>query len=455
MNFKIKIVFSFLAVVLVFGFWSLVSGKSEKDIAFPVAELGNCGNKTECKSYCNEPSNMKACIAFAKEHKLMSGKEAKRAEKVAALEDKKGPGGCQGFEECKSFCDNADNTLTCIEFAKTQGLMDDDELKEAEKVANALRKGAKLPGNCGSKEKCEAYCDDDFHMNECIEFAHTAGFMNDKEYEMAKKTGGKGPGGCRGKSCEKYCDDGAHFEECIAFAEENGMISQKEAQMAKKTGGKGPGGCRGKECKDYCEKPENFETCLEFGKEQGFMSEKEYEMAKKTGGKGPGGCKGEGECKNYCEDPANREECMNFAKEHGLMPEGEMGPPAGGGGDGGGIMPPNGEMMRREFEERMKGEPNNERFDEERMRREQEGRGKMEGEMRPPVGGFGEGARGEEPLQFEGQMPPSENMQNMPPVMQFPQYEEVAPPPPPIQSESPLNNFGATLMYTLQFLMGR
>ena len=44
--------------------------------------------------------------------------------------------------------------------------------------------------------------------------------------------------------------------------------------MFKKTGGKGPGGCKGKdECEEFCGNPENQEACFNFGKEHNLISE--------------------------------------------------------------------------------------------------------------------------------------------------------------------------------------
>ena len=37
-----------------------------------------------------------------------------------------------------------------------------------------------------------------------------------------------------------------HFEECFKFAEAAGFMSAEEAIMARKTGGKGPGNCKGR-----------------------------------------------------------------------------------------------------------------------------------------------------------------------------------------------------------------
>ena len=43
---------------------ALVSAQ-ESTITFPVPELGNCGSKSECRTYCDDLANIKTCVAFA------------------------------------------------------------------------------------------------------------------------------------------------------------------------------------------------------------------------------------------------------------------------------------------------------------------------------------------------------------------------------------------------------
>ena len=144
--------------------------------------------------------------------------------------------------------------------------------------------------------------------------------------------------------------------------------------MIKKTGGKGPGGCRGRnECDAFCGKPENEQTCFEFGKQNGLIPEEdlrrmeegknnlrevltkappavtscikdavgesvlskiqtgEFIGSRDVGEKirvcmennipaGPGGCRSREECESFCGNPANQEACFSFAKEQGQLP---------------------------------------------------------------------------------------------------------------------------------------
>lgn len=333
----------------IFISYTIVVLAQTPEISYPIIELGNCNNQTECKNFCDKPANMIPCVNFAEKNGLMSEEEATKA-KAFAQAGMKGPGGCAGKEECEAFCDDSANMEACINFAKENGMMDKEEIQEAEKILKVIKEGSQLPGGCKNKKDCESYCDNPEHMEECLAFAEKAGFISGGELEEAKKaakamaSGIKPPGNCRGKKeCDSYCSNPDNMEECLAFAEAAGFIPKEEVEMAKKMmplmkAGKMPGGCKGKdECEAYCGNESNMEECANFAMEAGLMKPEEVETFKKTGGKGPGDCKGKEQCEAFCNDQANQEICFNFAKEHNLIPEGmkmmrgefEMAPPKG------------------------------------------------------------------------------------------------------------------------------
>ena len=284
-NQKIKLIFFAVLIGTAAMFFAAFVAKTQEnaagpsDIQFPVKELGGCKSENDCKSYCDNPQNLKACISFAEEHNLMSSDEVGQAKKFIAAGGE-GPGGCTSKESCENYCNDVSNISECIAFAEKSGIIPPQELEEAKKVKAALEKGAKLPGGCKNKKECDAYCGASEHMEECINFAEAAGFIPPEELANAKKAleairKGVKPLPCRGKDeCDSYCGEPGNFEACIAFAEAAGFMSSEESAMARKTGGKGPGNCRGKEeCEAFCENPENQETCFNFGKEHGLIPE--------------------------------------------------------------------------------------------------------------------------------------------------------------------------------------
>ena len=304
------------------------------DIQYPVPELGNCTSEANCRSYCDKPQNTEACLAFAEKNNLMSSEELAMAKKFSAAGDK-GPGGCTGKDSCETYCNDISHIEECITFAEENDFLPPEELKEAQKVRDAIRRGAKPPA-CGSKKACDSYCEAPEHMEECVAFAAEAGLMEGKEKEDAQKMlqaikRGFKPPPCRGKeACDAYCQQPDNMEACMTFAVEAGFMPESEKEDAQKMlsaikKGIKPPNCRGREeCDSYCQSDEHFEECTEFAAAAGFMSEKDAEMARKTKGKGPGGCKGKEECEAFCNNKDNQEICFKFAEENGMIPEEEL-----------------------------------------------------------------------------------------------------------------------------------
>ncbi|MBX4215467.1 hypothetical protein KW797_00765 [Candidatus Parcubacteria bacterium] len=261
-------------------------------VTFPVAELGNCADQGSCKTYCNDSANMPACVEFAKSHGLISQAEADRG-KIFAEQLKKdgGPGGCKSAEECKVYCENVANLKACIEFAKKHKL-NDERTAEAEKLTKYIAEGGETPGKCSSKEACQAYCQDFAHGDECRAFAEKAGLTTSqgknvvppgqfqKLTSLAKE--GKTPGRCTSaESCKAYCQDAAHRTECIAFGKEAGLIEEHQADALERTGGVGPGGCTSADaCRAYCNDQAHRDECFQFAEEHNLISKEKLAEAK-------------------------------------------------------------------------------------------------------------------------------------------------------------------------------
>ncbi len=304
------------------------------NVQFPVKELGNCQNEAACRTYCDKPENIKACVSFAEKNNLMSKEEIETAKKFMAV-GTKGPGGCAGKESCEEYCNDISHIDECISFAEKNNLIPPQELEEAKKVQAAIKRGVKPPA-CGNKRQCDVYCSEADHMEECIAFGIEAGFIQGKELEDVRKMltaikRGVKPPPCKGKeACDVYCGNPDNMETCMKFAMEAGFMSDEEKEGAQKMlqalkKGIKPPACKSREeCDIYCAEESHFEECMKFAEAAGFMSPEEAEMARKTGGKGPGGCKGKEECETFCNNPANQETCFNFAKEHGLIPEKDL-----------------------------------------------------------------------------------------------------------------------------------
>lgn len=276
------------SIVIAAVFATTAYAKSIFDIEYPIAELGGCTDKTSCKAYCDAPENQEACDNFAASYGIEKAKkrvEERAQRKEFAMKDG-GPGNCAANsnnpeESCRTYCDSPENLSECVAYGKSRGLLKGRGLEEAERVVKALASGVALPEGCTSAESCKQTCDEPKNVGvarACFTFAEKAGILPpDIDREKAEKVfklieEGKAP--FRSPKDFRQCENPASdeiMEKCIKFGEENDLIPPKDLEMIKKTGGKGPGGCRGKEqCDAYCS--ENQEECVKFAEEHNLIS---------------------------------------------------------------------------------------------------------------------------------------------------------------------------------------
>jgi hypothetical protein len=243
---------------------------------------GGCTGQRSCEAYCDDISHMNECVAYAEKNGILSPAELAEAKQVqAAIAKGATPPPCRNKKECDAYCDDPANMKVCVAFGEAAGFLKGKELEDAKKMMAAVEKGV-TPPPCRGKESCDAYCSEPEHMEACITFAQAAGFMSPEEAENSGKMlqalkKGVRPLPCRGKEeCDAYCSADDHMTECINFSVAAGFMSEKDAEMARKTGGKGPGGCKSKEeCEAFCKDPSNQATCMNFAKEHGLISAEE------------------------------------------------------------------------------------------------------------------------------------------------------------------------------------
>lgn len=281
----------FSVLVLAIGLLSagaiVASAQTPANISYPIAELGNCQDKQACRDYCNQLANVSACVDFAKKQGMISEDQAQSAKKYGNIIKNGGPGGCEDEKSCRNYCSDMSHLEECLIFAEKNGLASVDELKEMKQIAQALKTGMKMPGFCSDKESCRQYCDRSENIEECLTFGETAGFISKEEVQEAKKVmsflkKGKTPGACKSKAeCDNYCAKDENFSECVDFAGKAGLISKEELELAKKTGGKGPNGCGSKEaCDQYCNQPDNQDACFEFAQKHSLIPEEKLKEIK-------------------------------------------------------------------------------------------------------------------------------------------------------------------------------
>ena len=114
-----------------------------------------------------------------------------------------------------------------MEFAIAAGMVPPRERAEMQKMLGLIRQGINPP-NCRGDRECDIYCSEPENVDECMTFAVAAGFVSEEDAEMMRRTGGRGPGGCKGRECEAYCDNPANNEVCFEFAMEHGLIPEED-----------------------------------------------------------------------------------------------------------------------------------------------------------------------------------------------------------------------------------
>ena len=94
-----------------------VTEDSKNTVNYPIAELGTCADKKACFVYCHNPMYRTACISFAQQHDLPYQKSLKDSQEKI-MKDL----GCPSRNVCLSVCERPENRTRCQELAKKYGI---------------------------------------------------------------------------------------------------------------------------------------------------------------------------------------------------------------------------------------------------------------------------------------------------------------------------------------------
>lgn len=200
-------------------------------------------------------------------------------------------GSCNNYGECREFCEDPVNRITCEAYARSKGFYKPDALSERQEQILAA---AKSELGCTDKASCESACQQQVNFDKCSTFAQKYGIRGGHTQDPAKQeviTRAREVLGCQSyQECQGFCHREENREKCDELAKQIGLRGGEVRR--------GPAGCTSPEtCKAYCSDPNNFNECAR-GRERGQFS-------------GPGGCNSEESCRKYCtEHPA---ECRNFS----------------------------------------------------------------------------------------------------------------------------------------------
>ena len=126
---------------------------------YPISFLGNCSNKQDCFTYCEQAVNIPACSRFAERQGIMQLGSAATAERwVKSLLSGITPGDCNSARSCIQFCDDQQNSESCLSYASSLDLQsrvlgDSDGLFD-----NSKPEIANLFESCSGLEQCTNQC---------------------------------------------------------------------------------------------------------------------------------------------------------------------------------------------------------------------------------------------------------------------------------------------------------
>lgn len=324
-----KKIVSFLFGLVVLAF---ASAAAAQNLSYPIAELGYCRDAKECYLYCEIPENKPACWSYGKyvlgarvlgQH-TEADQEARARElgitfPIAEL------GNCANVSECRAYCERPENRDACFEFARKKGI-GPPSASEINEQRGALLSRAKTELGCTSFESCKLYCEQ--NMDRCMEFArkHAPPEVRqevEKSHQMLEQA--KRELGCTSiQSCSSYCSNPNNAERCIQFAKKHAPPEARE-QMVKAEEmmqrAKQSLGCDSfSSCQAFCQNPQNSEKCARFAQEQAppeirqkmqKFREKAIEQAREYGLP----CDSVESCKTYCADNPNQ--CQQFSTPDG------------------------------------------------------------------------------------------------------------------------------------------
>lgn len=229
-------------------------------ITFPIVELGNCSNYSECRDFCEDPVNYDQCIDFAKKKGFYNEEKVTVDIRNSDFWSKtQAELGCNSMVSCQSFCENPTNFDKCDAFAKKHNLSGGHVNNPHEQ--QFLTKAKEILG-CDSPSSCMNFCSNEENWKKCSEFAKQMGFRGGEVRA--------GPGGCTSEeTCRAFCSDPNNYQICSGFTSSAGGSFS------------GPGGCNSEEsCQSYCE--QHPQEC---GYTGGGLKETDYnpsEMCNKT-----------------------------------------------------------------------------------------------------------------------------------------------------------------------------
>ncbi|HSD99053.1 MAG TPA: hypothetical protein VLB73_05190 [Patescibacteria group bacterium] len=214
---------------------SATSSAAPVHLSFPIAELGNCSSANSCKIYCDDPTHVDACVAYAKAHGFYKQSDLDTNQQNV-LADAKTTLGCDSLASCRVYCQDSSHAEACSTFAQKHNLTGGTQTP-----TNTTLEKAKEVLGCDSIDSCKALCSDSANKDKCSAFAKENGIHGGNQTV--------GPGGCTSdSSCKTFCSNPDNFQTCQQF------VQARVASASGQSTFTGPGGCTSEQsCRSFCD----------------------------------------------------------------------------------------------------------------------------------------------------------------------------------------------------------
>lgn len=314
------------------------------NISFPIAELGNCANVTECKNFCAQSQNQVKCHDFAVKKGILKS-DTKPQVDTTLVTAAKTELRCDGADACKAFCQKEENTDTCFQFAVKHGRAKKESAPK--KITSNLIAIARKELGCTDAGSCRAICEKPENQEKCLAWGKKQGLIKEelKEISDARQkllTEAKAELGCDSfTACAALCKTPEDAPKCIEMYKKI-MPPVTQSTTDGKTGTiNGPGGCASENaCREYC--TAHSAECAGFNTKNltvqplntisGAAESLNMQSVPPTPTDkvylGPGGCKTEAECQAYCQ--SHPSDCPGFP--HPTVPPSSTNSTTGGFG---------------------------------------------------------------------------------------------------------------------------
>lgn len=200
----------------------------EKNVKFPIADLGNCKSVVGCRQFCAVEANRAACKEFALKKKLLKAKVKTIGQDL--LNTARKELGCVSSAACFEFCLDQVNRVACQAFGEKYSLVKKAAVAAQAILPEVLQK-SRLELGCSNEASCKNLCDHPDNQKKCAAFA--------KKYTLRQKQPASTASALKGCQTEEECRQECRLnpDKCPGFpieripSFENLSTSSKEAEL--------------------------------------------------------------------------------------------------------------------------------------------------------------------------------------------------------------------------------